>query len=98
MNQRQEWILDAVTEVLRESFSNDDLRVSLETDIILELGADSADFLDIICRLDFKFNIPQPDEKSEKRQAIRQFTTVQQICEYAEGQLAQQKAELIPAA
>lgn len=92
MLDRQE-ILAAVQVVLRESLNEDDLEVSefTNTDLENSLHVDSADYLDIICRLEQRFQIPQPEAKGVKRILIATFRTVGDICEYAEQQLASQQ-------
>ncbi|OGY33430.1 MAG: hypothetical protein A3D99_04785 [Candidatus Andersenbacteria bacterium RIFCSPHIGHO2_12_FULL_45_11] len=87
---RQE-VLKAVSSAVKESLSDEDLKLSESSQLTNDLGVDSGDYLDIICRLEQQFGIPQPQEKGVKRMLIATFRTVGDICEYVEQQLAGQQ-------
>ena len=50
-------ILDEVSDVLVESLGVDKDEININSNIVKDLGAESIDFLDIIFRLEKKFNI-----------------------------------------
>jgi len=53
-------ILSQVREILVDALAVDDDEVQLEATLVGDLGAESIDFLDIVFRLDKKFNIKIP--------------------------------------
>lgn len=98
MSKDREWILEAVRTVVAESLSMDVQEICEHHALTNDLGVDSGNYLDIVCRLEKRFLIPKPQDRMELRERIAEFKTVQDLCNYAEGQLAPQESELAPAA
>lgn len=80
----------AVQQVVAESLSMEAEEIWEHHELTKDLGVDSGDYLDIIARLDQRFGIPRPSGKLEQRSAIAFFSTIGDICEYAERQLERQ--------
>lgn len=69
-------VFDKLKEILAEQFEVDPQSITLDTDIIDELGADSLDFVDLLMSLEDEFNIAEvPDEVIEKVRTVGQLVS-----------------------
>ena len=59
-----------VKKVIAEELEVDEGQISLESVIVDDLGADSLDVVELIMRLEEKFDIEIPDEEAEKIQTV----------------------------
>ena len=69
-----------VREILAEQLGVDESKITPETNVIVDLGADSLDLVEVLMSLEDEFNVSIPDE------AIAEVKTVKQIVEYIEKQ------------
>lgn len=68
-----------VKEILADQLGIDASKLTLQTNIATDLGADSLDLVEILMSLEDEFNISIPDEK------ISEIKTVGQIVEYIQN-------------
>lgn len=61
---------DDVKSVIAEELEVDETQITLESHIVDDLGADSLDVVELIMRLEEKFEIEIPDEEAEKIQTV----------------------------
>lgn len=61
---------DKVKEVIAEELEVDVESISMESLIVDDLGADSLDVVELIMRLEEKFELEIPDEDAEKIQTV----------------------------
>ena len=73
-------VLEKIKKILSEQFSVDEEKITLETDIAVDLGADSLDVVDILMSLEDEFEIEIPDEDVEN------IKTVKQLVDYIKSQ------------
>ena len=73
-------VLEKIKKILSEHFSVDEKKITLETDIAVDLGADSLDVVDILMSLEDEFEIEIPDEDVEN------IKTVKQLVDYIKSQ------------
>ena len=71
-------MIDRVVELVAEQLGISKDIISVESNIIEDLGADSLDVIEMLMTLEEEFGITIPDEK------INQIKTVGQICELIE--------------
>ena len=69
-----------VKAILAEQLGVDESKISPDTNVIVDLGADSLDLVEVLMSLEDEFNVSIPDE------AIAEVKTVKQIVEYIESQ------------
>ncbi|MBR1779522.1 MAG: acyl carrier protein [Clostridia bacterium] len=69
-------ILNKVKTILSEQFSVDEDKITEETNISEDLGADSLDVVDILMSLEDEFEMEIPDE------AVESIKTVGQLVNY----------------
>lgn len=69
-------IFEKIKAILSEQFDVEDEIITLETDLIDDLGADSLDVSDLVASVEDEFEIEIPDE------IIENMKTVGDICEY----------------
>lgn len=67
---------DKVIDIVCMQLGYDKDKVSLTSDIVEDLGADSLDGIELVMELEEAFDIEIPDADAEK------LTTVQEICDY----------------
>lgn len=65
-----------VKQILAEQLGVDASKITLQTNVAADLGADSLDLVEILMSLEDEFNISIPDEK------IAEIKTVSQIVDY----------------
>lgn len=59
-------VLEKVKAILSSQFDVDEDAITMETDIVDDLGADSLDVVDMLMSLEDEFDIEIPDEDVEK--------------------------------
>ena len=57
-------VLDRVKEIIAEQMNIDESKITPETDIIKDLGADSLDTVELIMEFEKEFGLTIPDEKA----------------------------------
>lgn len=67
-----------VKEILAEQLGVDVSKITAETDVATDLGADSLDLVEVLMSLEDEFNVSIPDE------VIAEIKTVKQIVDYIE--------------
>ncbi len=67
-------VLEKLKEILSEQFEVDADSITVDTDIVDDLGADSLDLVDMLMSLEDAFNIGEvPDEMIEKVRTVGQL-------------------------
>ena len=61
---------EEVKKTIAEELEVDEAQISMESIIVDDLGADSLDVVELIMRLEEKFDIEIPDEDAEKIQTV----------------------------
>ncbi len=61
---------EEVKAVIAEELEVEDGKIAMESQIVDDLGADSLDVVELIMRLEEKFEIEIPDEDAEKIQTV----------------------------
>lgn len=69
-----------VKAILAEQLGIDESKITPDTNVVVDLGADSLDLVEVLMSLEDEFNVSIPDE------AIAEVKTVKQIVEYIEAQ------------
>ena len=69
-----------VKAILAEHLGVDESKISADTNVVVDLGADSLDLVEVLMSLEDEFNVSIPDE------AIAEVKTVKQIVDYIEAQ------------
>ncbi len=69
-------VFDKVKGLLSEQFEVDADSITMDTDIVEDLGADSLDLVDMLMNLEDEFQIGEvPDEMIEKIRTVGQLVT-----------------------
>ncbi len=69
-------VFDKLKELLSTQFEVDADSITLDTDIVEDLGADSLDLVDMLMSLEDEFSIGEvPDEMIEKIRTVGQLVT-----------------------
>ncbi len=69
-------VFDKLRELLSTQFEVDADSITLDTDIVEDLGADSLDLVDMLMSLEDEFSIGEvPDEMIEKIRTVGQLVT-----------------------
>ena len=71
-------LFEKVRDILAEQLEIDPEAITLDTNIIEDLDADSLDFVEMITSIEDEFNISIVDEK------VGDFKTIRQVVEYLE--------------
>ena len=71
-------LFEKVRDILAEQLEIDPETITLDTNIIEDLDADSLDFVEMITSIEDEFNIVVTDEK------VGDFKTVRQVVEFLE--------------
>ena len=71
-------VFDKVREIIAEQLDADPEDITLDTDLMKDLEADSLDAVEIIMALEEEYDIEIPDEDAEK------FKTVENIVQFIE--------------
>lgn len=70
---------EKVKEILAEQLSADKSKITLDTNVATDLGADSLDLVEILMSLEDEFGVSIPDEQ------IAEIKTVRQIVDFIEA-------------
>ncbi len=71
-------IFEKIKEIIMEQLSVDESMVTMETNLMKDLEADSLDAVEIIMAIEEEYGIEIPDEEAER------FQSVSDIVEYVE--------------
>lgn len=71
---------EKVQKLIAQQFSIDPTKVTMESDLVKDLGADSLDIADMIMTLEDEFNVTVPDEMAND------FLVVGKIVEFIDSQ------------
>ena len=71
-------LFEKVRDILSEQLEIDPETITLDTNIVDDLDADSLDFVEMITSIEDEFNITIVDEK------VGDFKTIRQVVEYLE--------------
>ena len=74
-------VFDKVREILMEQLDLEESKITMESLIIDDLGADSLDIVDLVMSLEEEFDTEIPDE------AIENIKTVGEVVKYIEDNL-----------
>ena len=69
----KEAIFERISVMLKEQLNQDDLEISLETDLQDELGVDSIAFMEFIISLEDEYHLDIPDEEMENMETLGQM-------------------------
>lgn len=64
-------VFEKVKEVLADSLACDEEEITMETDLITDLEADSLDVVEISMAIEDEFGVAVPDEDLEKLQKVK---------------------------
>lgn len=73
-------VMNRVIRVLSTQVNNSD-KVSVDADLVEDLGLDSLDVVEVVLALEEEFGVEVPDSDADK------FKTVRNVVEYIEGKL-----------
>ena len=71
-------VFERLQKILAEQFEIDEDDITLNSDIVDDLGADSLDYIDLVMSIEDEFEIEVPDE------AIEEIRTVDDAVKYIE--------------
>lgn len=71
-------VFEKIVEILCEQLDLDPDRISMDTSITDDLGADSLDLVEVLMSVEDEFEVEVPDEEAEK------FKTVADLVRYIE--------------
>ena len=74
-------VLDKIREIIVDQLAVDPSMVTMETNLMKDLEADSLDAVEIIMTIEEEYDIEIPDEEAEKFQSVRD------LVEYVEEQI-----------
>ncbi|MBQ6662260.1 MAG: acyl carrier protein [Firmicutes bacterium] len=74
-------VLDKIREIIVDQLAVDPSMVTIETNLMKDLEADSLDAVEIIMAIEEEYDIEIPDEEAEKFQSVRD------LVEYVEEQI-----------
>ena len=66
-------IFERISVMLKEQLNQDDLEISLETDLQDELGVDSIALMEFIISLEDEYHLDIPDEEVENMESLGQM-------------------------
>ena len=69
----KEAIFERISVMLKEQLNQDDLEISLETDLQDELGVDSIALMEFIISLEDEYHLDIPDEEVENLETLGQM-------------------------
>lgn len=72
-------VLEKVKDILSEQFDVEEEKITAETSIINDLGADSLDVVDLLMSIEDEFEVEVPDEE------IENIKTVDDLVKYIES-------------
>ena len=68
-------IFETVRDTLAEQFEIDPSEITMDTNLIDDIGADSLDVVELVMALEEKFGIEIPDSEAEKLLSIQDVVT-----------------------
>ncbi len=71
-------VFDQIKEILAEQLDLDESKITMDSDIVEDLEADSLDVVDLVMSLEDAFGVEVPDE------VIEDFKTVGDVVRYVE--------------
>lgn len=71
-------VFEKVSNILADQFDIDESEITMETDLINGLNADSLDFVDLIMSLEDEFSVEFPEDQADM------FKTVGDVVNYIE--------------
>ena len=71
-------VFDQIKEILAEQLDLDESKITMDSDIVEDLEADSLDVVDVVISLEDAFGVEVPDE------VIEDFKTVGDVVRYVE--------------
>ena len=72
-------VLEKVKKILAEQFDVEEEKITADTSIINDLGADSLDVVDLLMSIEDEFEVEVPDEE------IENIKTVEDLVKYIEN-------------
>ena len=63
-------VFEKIREILCEQFELDEDRVTMDSNLISDLGADSLDVIDLAMSIEDEFDIEVPDDEIEKIKTV----------------------------
>lgn len=72
-------MFDRVSAIITDYVQRDDLDITLETDVLSDLGINSLELVELVCAFEMEFDLDIPEKD------IRQFMTVDDIVRYLEA-------------
>jgi len=79
-------MFDKVKKLIAQNLKIDPEEISLETEMLTDLGINSLDLVELVCAFEIEFDIEVPEKD------IRKFRKVGDIVEYLEAKLGRQIA------
>ncbi len=77
-------VFEKIRELIADQLDIDKNDITMETDLMLDLNADSLDAVDVLTQIEDEFGIEIPDEKTEE------FNIVANLVKYVEEQTGQE--------
>ena len=74
-------VFEKIRDLIAEQLEIDPELIKPETDLMLDLNADSLDAVDVLTQIEDEFGIEMPDEKTEE------FNIVANLVKYVEEQI-----------
>ncbi len=77
-------VFEKIRELIADQLEIDPEQITMDTDLMLDLNADSLDAVDVLTQIEDEFGIEIPDEKTEE------FNIVANLVKYVEEQTGQE--------
>ena len=77
-------VFEKIRELIADQLEIDPSDITMETDLMLDLNADSLDAVDVLTQIEDEFGIEIPDEKTEE------FNIVANLVKYVQEQTGQE--------
>ncbi len=74
-------VFEKVSNILAEQFDIDESEITMDTDLVNGLNADSLDFVDLIMSLEDEFSVEFPEDQADS------FKTVGDVVNYIEKEI-----------
>lgn len=74
-------VFEKVSNILAEQFDIDESEITMDTDLVNGLNADSLDFVDLIMSLEDEFSVEFPEDQTDS------FKTVGDVVNYIEKEI-----------
>lgn len=69
-------MFEKVANIIANELNVDEKKISLETDLQNDLGADSLDAVELIMAIEEEFNITIPDEKAQNIRTVKDIVSL----------------------